>query len=44
MFQKNGISKESPEEDMDATDSDHNGDDSDLLEGQRQYNSAIHST
>ncbi|KAI4317782.1 hypothetical protein L6164_025624 [Bauhinia variegata] len=41
---KNGITKESPsEEDMDVTDSDHNGDDSDLLEGQRQYNSAIHS-
>ncbi|CAJ1925279.1 unnamed protein product [Sphenostylis stenocarpa] len=41
----NGISKESPlEEDVDLIDSDHNGDDnSDLLEGQRQYNSAIHS-
>ncbi|XP_058769636.1 probable ATP-dependent DNA helicase CHR12 isoform X2 [Vicia villosa] len=42
---KNGISKESPvDEDIDAIDSDHNdGDSSDLLEGQRQYNSAIHS-
>ncbi|RDX64597.1 putative ATP-dependent DNA helicase CHR12, partial [Mucuna pruriens] len=42
---KNGISKESPlEEDVDLIDSDHNGGDtSDLLEGQRQYNSAIHS-
>ncbi|XP_020216057.1 probable ATP-dependent DNA helicase CHR12 isoform X1 [Cajanus cajan] len=42
---KNAISKESPlEEDVDLTDSDHNGGDaSDLLEGQRQYNSAIHS-
>ncbi|XP_028773967.1 probable ATP-dependent DNA helicase CHR12 isoform X2 [Neltuma alba] len=41
---KNGISKESPaEEYADMVDSDHNGDTSDLLEGQRQYNSAIHS-
>ncbi|KAH1156879.1 hypothetical protein GYH30_029611 [Glycine max] len=42
---KNGISKESPlEEDVDLIDSDRNGGDtSDLLEGQRQYNSAIHS-
>ncbi|KAK7280168.1 hypothetical protein RJT34_25230 [Clitoria ternatea] len=41
---KNGISKESPlDEDIDMVDSDHNGDSSDLLEGQRQYNSAIHS-
>ncbi|KAK7405884.1 hypothetical protein VNO78_07496 [Psophocarpus tetragonolobus] len=42
---KNGISKESPpEEDVDLIDSDLNGGDtSDLLEGQRQYNSAIHS-
>ncbi|XWS39338.1 hypothetical protein CRYUN_Cryun18bG0043400 [Craigia yunnanensis] len=32
-----------PEEDIDATDSDQNEDSSDLLEGQRQYNSAIHS-
>lgn len=41
---KNGVSKESPlDEDMDVTDSDHNGDTNDLLEGQRQYNSAIHS-
>ncbi|XP_027362885.1 probable ATP-dependent DNA helicase CHR12 isoform X1 [Abrus precatorius] len=41
---KNGISKESPlEEDVDLIDSDHNGNTSDLLEGQRQYNSAIHS-
>ncbi|KAF7837257.1 putative ATP-dependent DNA helicase CHR12 isoform X1 [Senna tora] len=41
---KNGISKESPpEDDSDVIDSDHNGDTSDLLEGQRQYNSAIHS-
>ncbi|MED6157149.1 putative ATP-dependent DNA helicase chr12 [Stylosanthes scabra] len=36
--------KESPlDEDLDMIDSDHNGDTSDLLEGQRQYNSAIHS-
>lgn len=42
--EKNGISKESPtDEDIDTIDSDHNGDSSDLLEGQRQYNSAIHS-
>jgi len=42
--EKNGISKESPiDEDIDVIDSDHNGDSSDLLEGQRQYNSAIHS-
>ncbi|KAJ1423774.1 SNF2-related, N-terminal domain [Sesbania bispinosa] len=41
---KNGISKESPlDEDIDVIDSDHNGDSRDLLEGQRQYNSAIHS-
>ncbi|KAJ1384335.1 SNF2-related, N-terminal domain [Sesbania bispinosa] len=41
---KSGISKESRlEEDVDLIDSDHNGDSSDLLEGQRQYNSAIHS-
>ncbi|KAL2349508.1 hypothetical protein Fmac_003508 [Flemingia macrophylla] len=42
---KSAVSKESPlEEDVELTDSDHNGgDDSDLLEGQRQYNSAIHS-
>ncbi|XP_004511346.1 probable ATP-dependent DNA helicase CHR12 isoform X2 [Cicer arietinum] len=41
---KNGFSKESPlEEDVDLIDSDHNDDTSDLLEGQRQYNSAIHS-
>ncbi|KAK7357506.1 hypothetical protein VNO80_16794 [Phaseolus coccineus] len=41
---KNGISKDSPvDEDIDMMDSDHNGDSSDLLEGQRQYNSAIHS-
>ncbi|RYR10112.1 hypothetical protein Ahy_B05g078581 isoform C [Arachis hypogaea] len=41
---KNGISKESPlEEDADLIDSDQNGESSDLLEGQRQYNSAIHS-
>ncbi|RDX84282.1 putative ATP-dependent DNA helicase CHR12, partial [Mucuna pruriens] len=41
---KNGVSKESPlDEDLDMIDSDHNGDSSDLLEGQRQYNSAIHS-
>ena len=41
---KNGISKESPlEEDEDLMDSDHNDDSSDLLEGQRQYNSTIHS-
>ncbi|MED6210150.1 putative ATP-dependent DNA helicase chr12 [Stylosanthes scabra] len=36
--------KESPlDEDLDMIDSDHNGDTNDLLEGQRQYNSAIHS-
>ncbi|XP_061354402.1 probable ATP-dependent DNA helicase CHR12 isoform X2 [Gastrolobium bilobum] len=41
---KNEIFKESPlEEDVELIDSDHNGDTSDLLEGQRQYNSAIHS-
>ncbi|GAU24878.1 hypothetical protein TSUD_116020 [Trifolium subterraneum] len=41
---KNEISKESPlEDDEDLMDSDHNDDSSDLLEGQRQYNSAIHS-
>ncbi|MED6183760.1 putative ATP-dependent DNA helicase chr12 [Stylosanthes scabra] len=41
---KSGISKESPlEEDADLIDSDQNGESSDLLEGQRQYNSAIHS-
>ena len=42
---KNGIYKESPDDDdIDAIDSDHNdGDSNDLLEGQRQYNSAIHS-
>ncbi|XP_058763743.1 probable ATP-dependent DNA helicase CHR12 [Vicia villosa] len=41
---KDGISKESPlDEDVDLMDSDHNDDSSDLLEGQRQYNSAIHS-
>ncbi|KAK8523514.1 hypothetical protein V6N13_113460 [Hibiscus sabdariffa] len=32
-----------PEEDIDATDSDQNDESSDLLEGQRQYNLAIHS-
>ncbi|XP_031378496.1 probable ATP-dependent DNA helicase CHR12 [Punica granatum] len=32
-----------PEEDADITDSDRNDDSSDLLEGQRQYNSAIHA-
>lgn len=32
-----------PEEDADIIDSDRNDDSSDLLEGQRQYNSAIHS-
>ncbi|KAJ7980087.1 Chromatin structure-remodeling complex protein SYD [Quillaja saponaria] len=43
---KNGTCRESPpEEDIDILDSDHNGESetSDLLEGQRQYNSAIHS-
>jgi SWI/SNF-related matrix-associated actin-dependent regulator of chromatin subfamily A protein 2/4 len=41
---KNEISKESPlEDDEDLMDSDHNDDSSDLLEGQRQYNSTIHS-
>ncbi|CAL0320701.1 unnamed protein product [Lupinus luteus] len=39
---KKGISKESPLDD-DLIDSDHNDDSSDLLEGQRQYISAIHS-
>lgn len=34
---------ETPEEDADIIDSDHNDDTGDLLEGQRQYNSAIHS-
>lgn len=32
-----------PEEEVDITDSDRNDDSSDLLEGQRQYNSAIHA-
>ena len=32
-----------PEEDADIIDSDRNDDSNDLLEGQRQYNSAIHS-
>lgn len=32
-----------PEEDIGATDSDQNDESSDLLEGQRQYNLAIHS-
>lgn len=32
-----------PEEDANIIDSDRNDDSSDLLEGQRQYNSAIHS-
>lgn len=32
-----------PEEEADITDSDRNDDSSDLLEGQRQYNSAIHA-
>lgn len=40
---KNGISKESPNEEYADMDSDQNGDTSDFLEGQRQYNSAIHS-
>lgn len=31
------------EEEADITDSDRNDDSSDLLEGQRQYNSAIHA-
>ncbi|KAG6664462.1 hypothetical protein I3843_02G081600 [Carya illinoinensis] len=34
---------DSPEEEMDIIDSSHNIETSDLLEGQRQYNSAIHS-
>ncbi|KAJ4833775.1 putative ATP-dependent DNA helicase chr12 [Turnera subulata] len=33
----------SPEEDVDGADSDRQADGGDLLEGQRQYNSAIHS-
>ena len=41
---KDGTPRDSlPEEDIDATDSDQNDESSDLLEGQRQYNSAIHS-
>ncbi|XVF63178.1 hypothetical protein PTKIN_Ptkin09bG0067400 [Pterospermum kingtungense] len=40
---KDGTSRDSLPEDIDATDSDQNDDSSDLLEGQRQYNSAIHS-
>lgn len=32
-----------PEEEVDVSESDRNEDSSDLLEGQRQYNSAIHS-
>ncbi|XP_022721807.1 probable ATP-dependent DNA helicase CHR12 isoform X2 [Durio zibethinus] len=40
---KDGTPRDSlPEEDIDATDSDQNDESSDLLEGQRQYNSAIH--
>lgn len=34
---------DSPEEEMDIIDSSRNIETSDLLEGQRQYNSAIHS-
>ncbi|KAE8687441.1 putative ATP-dependent DNA helicase CHR12 [Hibiscus syriacus] len=41
---KDGTPQDSlPEEDIDATDSDQNDESSDLLEGQRQYNLAIHS-
>ncbi|KAK8660877.1 hypothetical protein V6N13_051785 [Hibiscus sabdariffa] len=41
---KDGTPRDSlPEEDIDATDSDQNDESSDLLEGQRQYNLAIHS-
>ncbi|KAK6254997.1 SNF2 [Theobroma cacao] len=41
---KDGTPQDSPPEEVtDATDSDQNDDSSDLLEGQRQYNSAIHS-
>ncbi|XVE81561.1 hypothetical protein DITRI_Ditri15bG0074700 [Diplodiscus trichospermus] len=41
---KDGTPRDSlPEDDIDATDSDQNDESSDLLEGQRQYNSAIHS-
>ncbi|XP_022762039.1 probable ATP-dependent DNA helicase CHR12 isoform X2 [Durio zibethinus] len=41
---KDGTPRDSPpEEDIDATDSDQNDESGDLLEGQRQYNSAIHS-
>ena len=43
LAESDASKNESPEDDMDVTDSDQNGDDSDLLEGQRQYNSAIHS-
>lgn len=32
-----------PDQDIDITESDNNDDSNDLLEGQRQYNSAIHS-
>ncbi|KAL0838276.1 hypothetical protein Bca101_090166 [Brassica carinata] len=32
-----------PDQDIDVTESDNNDDSNDLLEGQRQYNSAIHS-
>ncbi|CAL0323360.1 unnamed protein product [Lupinus luteus] len=39
---KSGISKESPL-DEDVVDFDHNDDSSHLLEGQRQYNYAVHS-
>ncbi|KAE8718927.1 hypothetical protein F3Y22_tig00109987pilonHSYRG00243 [Hibiscus syriacus] len=41
---KDGTPRDSlPEEDIDATESDQNDESSDLLEGQRQYNLAIHS-
>ncbi|OMO61227.1 SNF2-related protein [Corchorus capsularis] len=41
---KDGTPQDSPpEEELETTDSDQNDDSSDLLEGQRQYNSAIHA-
>lgn len=41
---KDGTPQDSfPDKDVEITDSDNNDDSNDLLEGQRQYNSAIHS-
>lgn len=40
---ENGTPRDSPSEEDEIIDSDRNDDSADLLEGQRQYNSAIHS-